>query len=89
MMMLGNPDKRIYLAIVGIHYLLPGHTYQAPPSCGLWAAQHGVSRGSSDSVPVPTLKSIASDMVERARLDSSVPALGPWQGLAQTRCPNM
>lgn len=63
MVMLGNSHKRIYSAIVGIHYLLAGQVYQAPPTGRLQAAQHGVSRGSSDSVPSLLLK--ASPQMQR------------------------
>lgn len=61
-----------------------------PSTCHLGAlvAQHGLSRGSSHPVPVPALESVASGMVGRSSLESSILALGPWQGLAEPRCPH-
>lgn len=60
---------------MGILCLLAGHAYLFP-ICKHWDAQPRGRRGSSDLVPVPALKSIASGMAERASLDSNLLALG-------------
>lgn len=61
MVILGNPRKRIYLAIVGIRHFLAGRDYRSSPPRRLSVRE---VEAATDPVPVPICKSVAPGSVE-------------------------